>query len=485
MVPTAIATILLCSHLCVACLESAYVLRSQPAAGGANDGGAPGSELAGGGNASASLAGAGTGVCDGVYQSGNDLVTCAAAYWGSNGVDALHAALVTPQGDVLIAGHSAASDLGVPTLALDGASTGVVLRISAADGGRLSAARVGANVTALGAVGGNVVVASDLGVTVLTSDLAQRVGEDLAGSITRLAVTNDSVAALTADGRVLRLDAGANPQVELDLGNAQVEDLALDAGSGLVVVTGSRAPVAGAQCLGRLPFIHAYNEAGARVWTAYDFDDAPGWCASSTGRRLVIANGKLFYAGEQEGGNSVHLRDPVDLAAQAALVSHDEFSTGAGKAPDEYSFVARFELATGALETGQVIVPRSAGVGGTLFTSALAVDGAGHIFLGGRVTCCIEKRDEHKVSGELVGPYAGEEASLLVLSPDFGERLSWTTFTSSTGAGPANVEGIALGAGVGLAVMTTYGPAALITVPPGATAPLGADDGYFVTFPAP
>ncbi len=478
---SAIAKVLLCLNLCASCLESAYVLRSGPAAAGAAAGfghaGAEGDGAAGVGAVSAP--------CEGVYQAGNDLVACAAAFWGSNATDALHAALITPGGDALLAGRSEASDLGVPTLALDGASTGVVMRISAADGGRLSAARIGANVTALGVVGGHVVVASDLGVTLLTSDLTRRLGENLIGSVARLAVSMDSIAALTVDGRVVLLDAAASQQRELDLGNAQVEDLAYDAETGLVVVTGSRDPVAGSQCLGKLPFIHAYDAAFARVWTAYDFEDAPAWCASSSGRRLAIANGKLFYAGEQEGGNSVHLRDPRDLSAQAPLVSHDEFSSGAGKATDAYSFVARFDLASGALETGQVIVPRSAGVGGTLFTSALAVDGAGRIFLGGRVTCCIEARDQRQVSGELVGAYAGEEASLLVLSADLGQRLSWNTFTSAAGAGPANVEAIALGAGAGLAVMTTPGPAALITVPTGATAALGGDDGYFVTFPAP
>jgi hypothetical protein len=198
-----------------------------------------------------------------------------------------------------------------------------------------------------------------------------------------------------------------------------------------------------------------------------------------------VLGGKVFYAGEQEGGNSVHLRDPSDLTVQAALVSYDEFSSGAGKATDEYSFVARFDLTSGALETGQVILPRNAGVGGTLFTSALAVDSGGRIFLGGAVSCCIESREQRRVSGELVGAYGEPEASLLVLSADLRERLAWTTFTSADGAGPAKIEAIAVNAGLGVLVATTPSAAAAITVPPGATAPLGAEDGYFVTFPAP
>ena len=150
LVSSAVAKTLLCSYFCASCLESAYVLHSQPAAAGGNNGGASASDPAVGGSAGQGLAGTGVDVCHGVYQPGSDFAICAAAYWGSNGMDALHAALITPQGDVLIAGQSASGELGVPTLALDGASTGIVLRISATDGGRVSAARVGANVTALG-----------------------------------------------------------------------------------------------------------------------------------------------------------------------------------------------------------------------------------------------------------------------------------------------------------------------------------------------
>jgi hypothetical protein len=308
--------------------------------------------------------------------------------------------------------------------------------------------------------------------------------ENVLGDVTRIAAAGNFVAALTADARAVLLDESLSPIRELSFTGRSPEDVVVDA-LGVVAVTGYRAPADGAECLGSLPFVDTYAASGALLWSAYGFADAPGWCASSQGKRLAIQGNQLYYAGEQEGGNSVHQRDPRDLSLQAPLVSYDTFSTSAGKAIDVYSFVARFELATGTLQTGQVIVPRDAGgVGGTLFSSALAVDEAGRIFLGGKVSCCLENRDERSVAGQSVGAFAGEEASLLMLSADLRQRLAWTTFTSSGPAG-ANIASIAVQSGLGVVVASANDTGSLIVHPQDASDVRGGDDGYFVSFPAP
>ncbi len=448
------------------CLDSAYVLQE----------GETGQGHPAGGKAAS---------CGETFRPGTDLAVCVASYWGTGGPDLLHAAWVTPTGEVFLGGQAATPELGVPTFAAAGSTTGVVLRVASGDGQLLSAARVAAKVNAITGSDDALLVASDLGVTRLSSDLTRVLAENALGEVSRIAASGSQVAILTRSGRVLLLDPDLKEQREFALGNAEAEDVGIDESTGLVLVTGSRAPSAGASCVGRLPFIRAYDEAGTLAWTAYDFDDAPGWCASSTGRRLAIKAGKLYYAGEQHGGNSVHLRDPRDPHAQATLVSYDDFSTGAGKAIQIYSFVARFELSTGMLEAGQVVVPREAGVGGTLLSSALAVDDAGRIFLGGHSSCCIEQRDARAVAGQIVGPFAGLESSLLVLSADLRERLAWTTFTGVAGPDGASIEGLAVGAGLAVVVASSDGSGRLLTVPASAGSPDGEGHGYFAILPAP
>jgi hypothetical protein len=470
------------------CLQSAYVL-SEPdgsGAGGANVGGASagtstlGGEAGAGGN---DVPHAGSPGCDEAFRGGLDLAVCTARYWGSSGNDRLSAVALTADGEAIVGGQSEVAEWGVLTLEV-ASGNGVVARMNPITAEAISVARVGSDVPDLAVMTDRIVVATDWGVLALSLDLSSSLAESPLGPVARVAAAGSYVGILTSDSRALLLDDDLNLMQELSLVDRSPQDIAVDE-AGVMAVTGFQAPISGGACLGSMPFIDTYDSSGALLWNAYGFADAPGWCASSQGKRLAMQNGQLYYAGEQEGGNSVHQRDPRDLSLQAPLVSYDTFSTSAGKAIDVYSFVARFDLATGTLQTGQVVVPRDAeGVGGTLFSSTLAVDESSRIFLGGRVSCCLEQRDERTIAGQSVGPFAGEEPSLLILSPDLRQRLTWTTF-SETGTAAANVESIAVGNGLALLVATTSDAGSLIVHPPGVSSMHGANDGYLVTFPAP
>lgn len=471
--------------LLAGCLDTGYVLSIGAQGGEAGQGGSAGpatSGASGTGQAGADSLPPAPG-CEQSFQPGVDFAVCRARAWGSDGQAQLLATAIDREGFLLLGGETLTVDPAVPTLSLAPGATGVLERTDTL--GQPSAlVRLANKVNDLALLDDSVLVATDLGLTRLSSNLQGVLDDQAIGEVLRVAASADMVLTLGADGRARSFDANLTEQSELPLAGVTSEDVAVDQATGLRVVTGAQLPPATSQCQGTLPFIRAYNAQSELVWSAYDAEDPLTWCASSTGRRLEIKQGKLYYAGEQHGGNSVHLRDPRDPSAQAALVSYDEFSTGAGKAIAIYSFVARFDLATGAFETGQVIVPREAGVGGALSTSALAVDDAGRIFLGGQLSCCIEHRDERRVAGTPLGPYAGPEASLLVLSADLRERLSWTSFTA--GAGPDNsaVRAIAVGSGVGVVGATLDGAAALISAPEekDTKPPSG---GYLVTFPAP
>ncbi len=354
-------------------------------------------------------------------------------------------------------------------------------------GGRASAqVRLGNRVNDLVVLDDSVLVATDLGVTRLTPDLSRALDDQALGEVLRLAATAESVLTLGADGRARSFDATSSERAELPLQPGErIEDVALDRASGLRVITGAQLPPVGSACGGTLPFIRAYDAQAKLVWSAYDTEDPLTWCASSTGKRLEIKQNKLYYAGEQQGGNSVHLQDPRDPAVQAPLVSYDQFSTGAGKAIATYSFVARFDLATGTFETGQVVLPRDAATGGALSTSALAVDEAGRIYLGGQLSCCLERRGERTVAGAALGPYAGPEASLLVLSADLRERLTWTSFTGTQGPAAGDIGALAVASGIGVLGATTDASAPLLNVPPLPPTPPAPSGGYLVVFPAP
>lgn len=466
------------------CLETGYVLRSDaesdPQAGQPPGGAAAGiaGESAGGGGAGTAGSPAD---CEETFQSGVHFRVCSARYWGGSGDDTLRAVELGPGGEIWIAGDSDTS-WDAPTLEVR-PGAGVVAR-ARADGAIISVARVGGSVFDLALVAEGVVAATDEGLVALSPELSRVVAENPLGQVSRVAGSGERIVALTSDGRVVTMNESLGEASELGSADKQPEDVAIDA-TGRVAVTGFRQPAVGAMCLGRLPFIETYAATGELLWNAYGFADAPGWCASSTGRRVVFRGDWLFYAGEQEGGNSVHQREPRDLSLPAPLVSYDDYSTSAGKAIDEYSFVARFSVADGTLETGQVIVPRDAErTGGTLFTSALAVDDGGRIFLGGRVSCCIEAREQRQVSGEPLGAFSGDEASLLILSPDLRERVSWTSFTGS-GLGSANIESIAVRGGVAALVGSVSAGSTLLVHPADAPGPNSGSEGYLVSFPAP
>jgi hypothetical protein len=457
----------------VACLPSAPVLERVPS-------GAAGEH--GGGNQSA---GGATAACDAPYSPGLDFIVCQSSYFGGDQDDVLLAAAITPEGDVLLGG-SAAPELtwgSVTPVRIQDATSGIVLKLRG-DGTVTAAARVDESINDLEVSEGRALLATDTGIVALAGDLETMEWRAALGNVRQLAVSRDLVVALVEDELVLLSDGGAQV-TSFSLAPARVSDVALDADAGRIFVTGHYPVPAGGECRGSMPFLRAYDLVGKLDWRAYDFEDAPGWCASSEPRRLALAaDGALYYAGEQEGGNSVHLRDPHDLALPAELVSYDTHSNGSGRAIDWYSFVGRFDASSGELELGHVILPREMGTGGILRSSALNVDAAGHVMLGGSVTCCLEHREQRSIAGTALGAYAGEEASLLILSPDFSQRLTWTSFNSE-GVAAERVNAIAIAGGVAVLAGSARNTGSLIVQGGPQAAAGGAQDGFFVTFRAP
>lgn len=250
-----------------------------------------------------------------------------------------------------------------------------------------------------------------------------------------------SISVLSPSGDLTGTFVVQNPATQI--AEPLVNDLALSSDGQTVFVVGAHDDPSGG-CAGRVPFLRAYDLSGTILAKAYDFDSVDDNCASSIGLRVTRGpEGKIYYAGENQGGNTVHLLDPRDLSSPAPLVSYDPFSQGYGKAIERYGFVARFEPADLAIELGQLILPRDeADEGGEFLIEEVRVGNAGTVAILARATCCSAERDQLQIAGQRVGAYGEAELSLLLLSSDFLRRLTWATPTMTSSA-PVSASSLA------------------------------------------
>ena len=143
------------------------------------------------------------------------------------------------------------------------------------------------------------------------------------------------------------------------------------------------------------------------------------------------------------------------------------------------------------IEKGQFVVARKGdggpnAEGNAATPSAIAADEQGNVFVAGTAAFRIAGQDAKTVAGQKVGAYASYEGFLLIVSPDFTQRLSWTSFS----AGGAS-DGRAVAASGSTAVYAAAvgsdqaGKGSLITASAISSKPLGGDDGYLVVMPGP
>jgi len=439
----------------------------------------------------------------GAYVPGDDFSVCTATYLAGSGEDRVGGVAVAGDGTIYYAGSLPGEDLGTTPTSLMGGGDGIVLRLSADGRELLSSTRIGGRVSDIAVIPGSdrVAVVGDFGVAVLEDDATTLGWSDQPGD------AGASAVAAAADGRVAVVhgtsltlyDAAGASTASVGVGGSAVDDVVIDGPSGLTIVTGFKQDD-GPPCTQlQIPFLRAYTEDGERAWTGYDWDreevGAVSECADSRGIALAIGgDGWLYYAGESHGGNTVHRRLPSDLSTMATVVKTDMYNDPYdlnGAAP--ITFYARMDPATGAIDQGQFLVTRlsSNGKGNAARPRAIAADAEGHVFIAGATACCIENGAGKTVNGEPAMPEGYQGGGfVLVTSPDFGERLSWTTIRGQSGNGEA---GVALASGVNVVAAFDQ------QIDEGSTAdqPLltfdaiqpspggGAADGYLVVWPRP
>lgn len=434
------------------------------------------------------------------FVPGADLQLCGATYVGGPGVDSPAAVEILPGEEILLAGNfddgaftAAGESSQVRSISHGGApGAGAILRFGRAGRQLLAATRVGQSVTdmELDRGSGDIVLAGEpFGVIVLEADAATvRWQRPLRAD--RVAITAEgTVAALdTRTGHVSILQRGGASLGDLIMpAGVTAADVAIDGPSATVVVTGV---IPGQPSR---PFLRGFAFDGSTKWTAWDFSSSElkerKLTAGSWGTRVNVGrDGKLLLAGVSNGGNSAFFRAPTEIGKRLPYVAWDRYTRPDKVGNQSVLFIARLGPADGTLEVAQFGLTREegpAGRGKSMNAGAITSDEAGNVYVGGYQTGVMEGEGAKTVNG--VGLVRSRrDAFALVLTPDLGKRLLWTTF--GTGA-PSVGAVIVAGSGLVALVATQERAAAgqpLVTheaiqsVPGG-----GASDAYLAVWPAP
>ena len=131
--------------------------------------------------------------------------------------------------------------------------------------------------------------------------------------------------------------------------------------------------------------------------------------------RLTLGrDGKLYFAAESAGGNSLfgrQPRDPAQLLRAEQLVQTDVFTNPTFNTPRNHiTWFGRYNPADGSLEQGQFVLARLDDArlrGNSIRPRAIAADEEGRVYLVGATNASIEDRDVRTISGTAVGPYGG------------------------------------------------------------------------------
>lgn len=426
-----------------------------------------------------------------------------AAYAGGGSSDALNVAqvadncLVYAGGRISTAVPVAARKIGAATT---DKSTGVLTLAYPQNGQIVAAVRFGnaINDAQLRRGNGDLVVASDAGLAVLSSDLATtRWRQD--GNFTRAAVGADgTVAGLSGSGgkQLTVYSASGTAIFSRTFTDSMVNDVAVFTGASAadtrVIVTGMAQRDGGGCTKLQVAWIRAYNLKNELVWKSYDWTHAQAFarsssCADTRGYRVEVGlDGKLYFAGEAAGGNSIYRFGSADLQAAAPNVTSDAYNNPYNTRSNHITYFTRLDPLTGAQSAGSFLLARlTNGSGNTIRPRAITADQNGAVYVGGISAAHIQNRPNIVLNGKKLQVYTGGDPWLLILSPDLRQRRLWIALADG---GQGEVQAIGVGGGA-VAVATRADKKdlngfALYTTPGAATTYSGTKAGHLTVIPS-
>jgi len=369
-----------------------------------------------------------------------NLAVVSASYLGLSNNDVGNAVDSSGSCPLLIGGKFSANDFGQAPVVLGVAGTGAVLCANANQSAVSAVLRIGSVVTDLAVrrgsdvARGDVAIAADTGLALVSADLKtlRWLRTDL-GAASRVDIAADgTVAALF--GKVLRVfDAAGTQLMTQTFGDSAVNDVAIDGSTQRVFVTGF-AQRNGAACSQlQVAWIRSYDYMGNKGWSAYDWPkgvaDAQNECADTRGRLVSMGrDGLLYFAGTSAGGNSIFRRSTHDLTVNAPNISSDPYNSAYNTASNHITYFARVDPATGEVLAGQFLLTRlSSTKGNTIEPRSITADERGIVLLGGFAACCLPNRG---VDGQTLADYAGGDAWVASVSPDFKTRYFMNSLTN-------------------------------------------------------
>ena len=423
---------------------------------------------------------------------GLDFPATLATHFGGAGADSARAVDVDGAGMVLWGGRLSDYPAGVPVAEVLGGGPGALLVVGP-DGQPRQGIRIGAALVAESEVYDleiglqhRAVVCGNWGLAVINYMQAQ-VLWSVPDAVQRCSIGADGTVAAARRPHVTVYAANGTQLGTWDTntgtGDGEAFDVAVASAQQLVVATGYKQKSSNLQ----VAWMHGRSYAGAQVWTAYDFSasavQAAGLGADTRGRRVAIGeDGMLYFAGRADGSTAIFGRNPHNIAAQATIVKTDPYN-------DPYNnsatimWYGRYDPATGALDRGQYTLARllSNNKGNTVVPLSIDADGYGNVYVAGQADCCIGQRNDRRVAGTLVGPYASGEGFLLVVSADLRTRYVWTPFAGpAVSANGSPVQAVAVRSHL-MATTATLNNGRMISTPNAWHAdPISVPDAYLV-----
>jgi hypothetical protein len=274
-------------------------------------------------------------------------------------------------------------------------------------------------------------------------------GVDLASGATTWRLQSDADSKVVAYGasghHVLKLDTTVrvfspdHEEVHADeIETSYLTDVEVDGATESYYVTGFDNKTLPSGNPVQVAYLHAYGFDGEQQWMKFGFDggNLADNVADTRLYHVTHHDGEIFVAGESAGTQTVFRYDGDRYDGEVSVRTIDHYNDLWDSGSAHVAYHARFDAESGGHRASQLTMTRqSDGKSNTFRVNDLAVDDESRVYVGGQAAARIAARPAQTVDGRPVGEYHGPEPSVLVVTPEFDQRRTWTTFNERAATG--------------------------------------------------